>query len=114
LIGFWEVEIVELEEIKRMNLREFRDKGFLLEANRQFFHPLGLALEIYYDNTQYDIDISEPVGLRVQDWRDDPEGCGFSDFTDEDRKKARLVSELRRSKEDARIKLFGRVIQTLD
>lgn len=31
---------------KRMNIGEFRDAGFLLEANRQFFHPHGLALEV--------------------------------------------------------------------
>jgi hypothetical protein len=33
------------EPIKHMDLGEFRDLGFLQEANRQFFHPLGLALE---------------------------------------------------------------------
>lgn len=32
--------------IKYLDLREFLDGGFLQEANRQFFHPLGLALEI--------------------------------------------------------------------
>lgn len=35
----------EPEPIKYMDLTEFREKGFLQEANRQFFHPLGLALE---------------------------------------------------------------------
>lgn len=28
-----------------MDMGEFRTGGFLMEANRQFFHPLGLALE---------------------------------------------------------------------
>lgn len=29
-----------------MGVKEFREEGYLQEANRQFFHPLGLALEI--------------------------------------------------------------------
>lgn len=35
-----------MTDIKRMPIREFKDLGFLQEANRQFFHPHGLALEI--------------------------------------------------------------------
>jgi hypothetical protein len=33
-------------ERKYMNIGEFRRSGFLQEANRQFFHPHGLALEV--------------------------------------------------------------------
>jgi hypothetical protein len=33
-------------DIKRMDIREFRELGFLQEANRLFFHPHGLALEV--------------------------------------------------------------------
>lgn len=32
--------------INKMNIKEFREKGYLQEVNRQFLHPLGLALEI--------------------------------------------------------------------
>ena len=35
-----------MSEIKRMSIKEFREKGYLQELNRQFLHPLGLALEI--------------------------------------------------------------------
>jgi DnaJ-class molecular chaperone len=35
-----------MSEVKRIDIKEFRRIGFLQEANRQFFHPLGLALEI--------------------------------------------------------------------
>src|ERR1700757_4623348 len=31
---------------RHIDLAEFREQGFLQEANRQFFHPLGLALEM--------------------------------------------------------------------
>ena len=42
---------MNIEGIKYLDLIEFRDFGFLQEVNRQFFHPLGLALEIrYLDN----------------------------------------------------------------
>lgn len=32
--------------IKYLNIKEFREKGYLQEANRRFFHPLGVALEV--------------------------------------------------------------------
>lgn len=35
----------EPEPIKYMDMAEFQEGGYLQEANRQFFHPLGLALE---------------------------------------------------------------------
>lgn len=35
-----------MTEVKRIDIKEFRELGFLQEANRQFFHPLGLALEV--------------------------------------------------------------------
>lgn len=34
------------QEIKRIPIKELRELGFLQEANRQFFHPHGLALEV--------------------------------------------------------------------
>ena len=39
-------ELVVLGDVRPtfMDIREFRDKGYLQEVNRQFFHPLGLAL----------------------------------------------------------------------
>ena len=50
---------------KTIPLTELRDAGYLQEANRQFFHPLGLALTI---------DINAGT-MFVQDWRDiDGEG----------------------------------------
>ena len=34
------------DDIKRIDIAEFRRLGLLQEANRRFFHPLGLALEV--------------------------------------------------------------------
>lgn len=65
------------EEIKRMDLDEFRDKGFLQEVNRLFFHPLGLALEVIIDDETGKV--SHLGG--VWDYRDDPEGMFFGKDT---------------------------------
>jgi hypothetical protein len=35
-----------MKKIKKIDIKEFREKGYLQELNRQFLHPLGLALEI--------------------------------------------------------------------
>lgn len=56
-----------------MSLDELIHKGYLQEANRQFFHPLGLAL------TVVDPEDGRPATLCVQDARDDPEGFIFSE-----------------------------------
>lgn len=64
------------EKIKRIDIKEFREEGFLQEVNRQFFHPLGLALEVLID---------------------DEEGMFFADnMIDED--KIKRVEKLRASK----------------
>jgi len=58
-------------DIKRIDPREFQNLGFLQEANRLFFHPLGLALEVVV----YDDDSVRFGG--VWDYRDDPEGMAY-------------------------------------
>ncbi len=60
-----------MSEVKRIDIADFREQGFLQEANRQFFHPLGLALEVVVEE-----DGTERLG-GVWDYRDDPEGVLF-------------------------------------
>lgn len=71
-----------MSDIKRIDIKEFREKGYLQEVNRRFFHPLGLALEVVVEE-----DGSEHLG-GVWDYRDDPEGVYFEniglDFTKRD------------------------------
>lgn len=55
-------------DIKYLSVPEFIDEGYLQEANRQFFHPLGLALEANPETGE----------IKVWDYRDDPEGILFS------------------------------------
>ena len=64
--------MAESTQPKRMDLTEFRNEGYLQEVNRQFFHPLGLALEVVMEE---DGTISRLGG--IWDYRDDPEGMFF-------------------------------------
>jgi hypothetical protein len=67
--------------IKHMDIKEFREKGYLQELNRRFLHPLGLGLEITINS-----DGSETIG-GVWDYKDDPEGLIFDiSNSDEERK----------------------------
>jgi len=35
-----------MKEVKYIDMKEFREKGYLQEVNRRALHPVGLALEI--------------------------------------------------------------------
>jgi len=87
---------------KKMTAKELVDTGLLQEVNRLFFHPRGLALGIKVDDDgNYSLD-------DVWDSREDPEGFWFSDIS-EDKKK--YAKELFDSKDVARVKKIGSVIQ---
>jgi hypothetical protein len=60
------------DNIKRIDIKEFREKGYLQEVNRQFLHPLGLALEVKMDD-----DGNETLG-GVWDYREDDEGIYYN------------------------------------
>lgn len=64
----------KIVEPKEMDLKEFRNKGFLQEANRQFFHVYGLALAVNIDDIT-----NEVVGLTLYDYRDNPEGIMYDE-----------------------------------
>jgi hypothetical protein len=101
----------ELTKGNRMDLTEFRESGLLQEANRQFFHPLGLALEVF---TTDDGTVTEIAGLR--DSRDDPEGMIYGeDYISSDiaKQKAATVAALFDSKREARLKALGYIVQPI-
>lgn len=54
-----------------MPIQEFVDGGWLQEANRQFFHPRGLALAVSYD------DNGNCTLYGIYDSRNDPEGFSY-------------------------------------
>jgi hypothetical protein len=92
-----------MDDVKRIDIKEFREFGFLQEVNRQYLHPLGLALEIVIEE-----DGTEHLG-GVWDYRDDPEGMQFGGSLDAD--KAERVGELLLEKSKTRMALLGYVIQ---
>lgn len=72
---------------KYMTIKEFRELGYVQELNRQFLHPLGLAIEVNLHD-----DGTESLG-RVWDCRDDPEGIVFGENTIELAKAERVLAE---------------------
>lgn len=92
-----------MSTVKRIDIREFREFGFLQELNRQFLHPLGLALEV-----QKNDDGSEQLG-GVLDYRDDPEGMIFGDEFDQE--KISRVGKLLAEKSITRRAKLGYVVQ---
>lgn len=99
------------DEIKRIDIKEFMEFGFLQEVNRQFFHPLGLALEVIID----DEDGSMSLG-GIWDYRGDPEGNAFGNDIikgENAKKKAIRVQTLFEEKSRIRIANFGWVVQPI-
>jgi hypothetical protein len=92
-----------------MDAREFREAGYLMELNRRFLHPLGLALE-----TVRAADGSEQFGA-IHDGRDDPEGYIFADsfFELDDAANADRIQREWHDKADARLKRFGWILQPI-
>jgi len=93
-------------EVKRIDIKEFREEGFLQEVNRQFFHPLGLALEIVVDDETG----TESLG-GIWDYRDDPEGIRYDEV---DAQKAEKIEVLQRVRAGIRYAALGYVIQPIN
>lgn len=93
-----------MSKFKKMDIKEFREKGFLQEVNRQFFHPHGLALSIMIDD-----DGNETLDA-VFDVRDDPEGMIFAD-SQIIAEKAATVLEQKKVHQEHRLSEFGWIVQ---
>lgn len=89
--------------VKRIDIKEFREIGYLQELNRRFLHPLGLALEVVVDNETG----KETLG-GIWDYRDDPEGMIFDEV---DEVRAKDIQRLWDIKGEIRQAKFGWVIQ---
>jgi hypothetical protein len=94
-------------DVKMMDIKEFREMGLLAEVNRTFFHPLGLALEITVED-----DGTERL-TGIWDSRDDLEGFLYAKkaFPAEKIKKAQ---EFIKKKHEERFKTLGFVHQDPD
>ena len=99
------------DEIKKIDIKEFREKGYLQELNRRFLHPLGLAMEVIINKESGE----ESLG-GVWDYREDTEGIYYAfnekKFTNAERLKTTqqkfdsIESELAKRSE-GRIKSLG-------
>lgn len=92
---------------KQISAQEFREAGFLQEANRLFFHPRGLALSVMVGDDGRTTAFGE-----VWDYRDDPEGLVYAE-EDLDGAKADAVDEELRRHVEAREALLGHTIQPI-
>ncbi|HRW20620.1 MAG TPA: hypothetical protein P5509_01470 [Bacteroidales bacterium] len=62
-----------MKEVKTIEGEELREKGYLQEVNRRFFHPLGLALSMIIDKEK-----KNAVAFQIIDCRDDEEGIYYA------------------------------------
>ena len=87
------------------------DEGFVLEANRQFFHPLGLCLVLQLSE--------EGLRLRVLDYRERPAGVRFEAEPDANvrasrRGKVAHVGSFWEERAARRLQRYGYVVQPAD
>jgi hypothetical protein len=57
-----------------IDIKEFREKGYLQEVNRRFLHPLGLSMEIGQHETNGDEIILGIIDLREEGIKYDLQG----------------------------------------
>lgn len=89
---------------------EFQRAGYLQEVNRQFLHPLGLALAVNVD------DEGNWTFVGVKDARDDPEGFVFGSWTTAEsvnlaQAKCRFVAEEFSNRHEDRFRALGFDVQ---
>jgi hypothetical protein len=99
--------------MKTIDIKEFREKGYLQELNRRFLHPLGLALGVNIDE-----DGNETLG-NIWDYRNDPEGI-YYDLINSDQnridkflKNEKFISDEFEKRKDCRIKLLDDLIEPI-
>lgn len=122
--------------VQRIDIAEFRERGYLQEINRLMLHPLGLALEVVVEpcscdgghiedgpaGATYSIICPACLGTEkierlggVWDYRADPEGIVYAKGTIEQEKIDRVAADLERH-QATRERLLGdgRFIQTAE
>lgn len=102
-----------MSELKKMGVKEFRELGYLQELNRQFLHPLGLALEIVVDD-----DENESFG-KVWDSREDPQGIIYDIANSDSERRTKFfkncafVESERQKFEKSRIETLGFFVEPI-
>jgi hypothetical protein len=102
---------MKTDEIPKMELKEFLDKGLLLELNRLFLHPLGLAIAFNIDKETGDITFGS-----IWDYRNDPEGlliCKKDLAKESTKRKHILAKNFIKKQHKKRLKNLGFIIQEI-
>jgi hypothetical protein len=101
------------DDIKRISIKEFREKGYLQEINRLFLHRLGLAVEVIIEENG-----EERLG-GIWDYREDPEGITY-DLKHSDpgriqkfRDKCNVIREEYNKRDKRRIEILGYAIEPI-
>ena len=97
------------DKLTRVTARQLIPTGILLEVNRQFFHPLGMALSLTVEQDGSDWD--QPAELSMVQ-TDDPEGFVYGRSA-ERLAKAHAFSKLATEKRIKRHDSLGYIIQPL-
>lgn len=98
---------------KYISVKEFRELGYLQELNRQFLHPLGLALEVFIDD-----DGNESLG-NIWDYREDAEGICYDLKNSNDARRSAFLEKYNHIKSEMlkraeiRVKKFGGIIEPI-
>ncbi len=97
--------------MRNVNPVQFAKHGFLQEANRLFFHPLGLCLGITYQQDEW----GNLYGgtFSVEDLLDDPEGVLFTETNPPEKQKAERVEAIRRAKAAVRMQRYSFEVQPI-
>jgi hypothetical protein len=100
-------------DIKLINIKEFREKGYLQELYRRFLHPLGLALSVKIDENDNEI-----LGS-VWDYRNDKEGIYYDLLNSNDdrinkfKEKAQYIDNEFNKRKDKRIEILNDIIEPI-
>jgi len=101
------------KEIKRIDIKEFREKGYLQELNRRFLHPLGLALEVIINEK------GEHKLGGIWDFREDLEGI-YYDLKNSDnkrierfRKNSNYIDDKLNTRKEKRTVTIGSLIELI-
>ena len=98
-------------QTKLLSLSELRDKGYLQEVNRRFFHLLGLALCLQSDKE------GNYTSLTIIDKRNDEGGIYFNiknlpkEEVDDMHEKSKFIDAEIALRIEDRIKTFGSVVE---
>jgi hypothetical protein len=96
-----------------MDIKEFIDQGYLQEVNRQFLHPLGLALVASAQVEDDTGEVTDQWEIRgVWDARDDPEGIIFSEEVLDSEKASRVAKE-QAKRLAPRLDALGYIVQSV-